>query len=45
MLNRLSNESPGKREVKMMFFKDDTEAIDYYRRGFQLAKWSIRNGI
>lgn len=42
MLNRLSNLSPGKREVKMMFFKNQTEAIDYYRRGFQLAKWSIR---
>lgn len=42
MLNRLSNQSPGRREVKMMFFKSETEAIDYYRRGFQLAKWSIR---
>jgi hypothetical protein len=42
MLNRLSNQSPGKREVKMMFFKNNTEAIDYYRRGFQLAKWSIK---
>lgn len=42
MLNRLSNQSPGQREVKMMFFKNETEAIDYYRRGFQLAKWSIR---
>ncbi len=42
MLNRLSNRSPGKREVKMIFFKNDTEAVDYYRRGFQLAKWSIK---
>ena len=42
MLNRLSNQSPGKREVKMIFFKNSSEAIDYYRRGFQLAKWSIK---
>ena len=42
MLNRLSNQSPGRREVKMMFFKNNAEAIDYYRRGFQRAKWSIK---
>ncbi len=42
MLNRLSNKSPGGREVKMMFFKSKIEAIDYYRRGFERAKWSIK---
>jgi hypothetical protein len=41
MLNRLSNQSPGRREVKMLFFRNQTEAIDYYRRGFQLAKRNI----
>lgn len=42
MLNRLSNQSPGRREVKMLFFKTEIEAVDYYRRGFQLAKRSMR---
>lgn len=41
MLNRLSNQSPGRREVKILFFKNITEALDYYRRGFQIAKRSI----
>jgi hypothetical protein len=38
MLNRLSNVSPGRREVKMMYFKNRDEAIDYYQRGFRYAK-------
>jgi hypothetical protein len=38
MLNQLSGPEIGHREVKMMFFKDETEMIDYYRRGFTNAK-------
>lgn len=38
MLNRLSGPEIGHREVKMMYFKDETEMIDYYRRGFTDAK-------
>jgi hypothetical protein len=43
MLNRLSNESPGQREVKVMYFKDETEALDYYKRGFTIAKRKVNN--
>lgn len=42
MLNRLSNKSPGRRDVKMLYFKNETEAIDYYRRGFDIAKRSLK---
>jgi hypothetical protein len=41
ILNRLSNRSPGKREVKMMYFKDRTEAVDYYKRGFAIAQRKV----
>ncbi len=38
MLNKLSGPELGYREVKMLFFKNETEMIDYYRRGFTDAK-------
>jgi hypothetical protein len=38
MLNRLSNQSPGRREVKIMYFKDEIEAVDYYSRGFEMGQ-------
>ncbi|NIB42109.1 hypothetical protein HBA55_21060 [Pseudomaricurvus alkylphenolicus] len=43
--NNYSNESVGYRQVNMMFFKNQTEAIDYYVRGFRLAKRAIRDGL
>jgi hypothetical protein len=42
MLNRLSNQSPGSREVKMFFFKNRDEAHDYYLRGFLAAQRRVR---
>lgn len=41
LLNKLSNQSPGRREVKIMYFRNTTEAIDYYQRGFKIAKRKI----
>lgn len=41
MLNKLSGPEVGYREVKMMYFKNDIELIDYYRRGFTEAKRGI----
>jgi len=41
MLNKLSGPEIGHREVKMMYFKDESEMIDYYRRGFTEAKRGI----
>lgn len=41
MLNHLSGPELGYREVKMMYFKNQTEMIDYYRRGFEEAKRGI----
>lgn len=41
MLNKLSGPEIGYREVKMMYFKNDVEMIDYYRRGFTEAKRGI----
>jgi hypothetical protein len=41
MLNRLSGPELGYREVKMMYFKNQTEMIDYYRRGFEAGKRGI----
>lgn len=38
MLNKISGPEIGYREVKMMYFKNETETIDYYRRGFACAK-------
>jgi hypothetical protein len=42
MTNRLSNGSPGRREVRMMYFKNETEAIDYYKRGFYAAQGKVK---
>jgi hypothetical protein len=41
MLNKLSGPEIGFREVKMMYFKNETEMIDYYQRGFTEVKRSI----
>lgn len=41
MLNKLSGPDVGYREVKMMFFRNDIEMIDYYRRGFADAKRKV----
>lgn len=41
-LNRLSNEAVGYRRVTMFFFRNWTEAVDYYKRGFQIAKGRLR---
>jgi hypothetical protein len=41
LLDSLSDRSVGFLKVKMMFFKNDTEAVDYYARGFWLAKKGI----
>lgn len=41
MLNRLSNRSPGRREVKLLYFKNSGEALDYYKRGFALAQKKV----
>jgi hypothetical protein len=40
-LNRLSNRSPAQREVKMMYFKEHAEAVDYYKRGFEIARRKV----
>lgn len=36
--NKYSNETVGYRSVNMMYFKNTDEALDYYVRGFLLAK-------
>ena len=41
MLSKLSGPDVGYREVKMFYFKNETELIDYYRRGFIDAKRSL----
>lgn len=38
ILSKLSGPEVGYREVKMLYFKNETEMIDYYRRGFTDAK-------
>jgi hypothetical protein len=38
LLNMLSDASVGHRDVKMLFFKSTEEAVDYYARGFVIAK-------
>lgn len=43
--NKYSNKYVGYRAVNMMYFKNKVEAIDYYVRGFRLAKGAISNGI
>jgi hypothetical protein len=42
LLNELSDASVGYLSVKLMFFKNLLEAIDYYRRGFIIAKAKLR---
>jgi hypothetical protein len=41
LLNKLSNKEVGYRPVKMLFFKNEAEAIDYYKRGFIGAKVKV----
>jgi len=41
MLNKLSGPEIGFREVKMLYFKNEVEMIDYYRRGFTEVKRGI----
>lgn len=41
MLNKLSGPEIGYRDVKMMYFKNEAEVIDYYCRGFTEAKRGI----
>jgi hypothetical protein len=43
--NKYSNRHVGYRAVNMMYFKNKVEAIDYYVRGFRLAKGAINDGI
>lgn len=43
--NKYSNKIVGYRKVNMMYFKNTTEAIDYYARGFRLARGRIQYGI
>ena len=46
ILNRLRDKSIDFKPVKMLFFKNNDEAIDYYKRGFLLAKRKVeRNEI
>lgn len=40
-LGKLSSPEVGYRDVKMYFFRNETEMIDYYRRGFVLARRSL----
>lgn len=42
LLNQLSGPLVGYREVKMYFFKNMDEAVDYYKRGIMLAKKELR---
>lgn len=41
-LNALSDDSVRFLKVKMMFFKNTDEAVDYYARGFRLARSKIQ---
>lgn len=36
--NNYSNEAVGFRKINMMYFKNQDETLDYYKRGFVLAK-------
>src|SRR4029079_19549958 len=38
ILNKFRNQSVKFKPIKMLFFKNQLEAIDYYKRGFVLAK-------
>ncbi len=41
LLNSLSDKAVRFLRVKMLFFKNDNEAVDYYARGFWIAKKGI----
>jgi hypothetical protein len=41
ILNQLRDESVDFKPVKILFFKNKVEAIDYYKRGFRLAKRKV----
>ncbi len=41
-LNKLSDAAVDYRRVTMLFFRNWTEAVDYYKRGFQIAKGRLR---
>jgi len=41
-LNRLSDVTVNYLRVKMLFFKNLTEAVDYYSRGFSLARRALK---
>lgn len=43
--NRYSNGQVGFRTVNMMYFKNTEEVVDYYVRGFRLARKAKKNGI
>lgn len=44
--NGYSTSEIGYRSVNMMYFKNEAEAIDYYVRGFRLAKMrGVKNGV
>lgn len=43
--NKYANAFVKYRSVNMMYFKNEVEAIDYYVRGFRLAKGAINNGL
>lgn len=41
ILNQLRDESVNFKPIKILFFKSEVEAIDYYKRGFLLAKRKV----
>jgi hypothetical protein len=43
--DRYANQHVKYRTVNMMYFKNHEEAVDYYVRGFRLAKEAIKDGI
>ena len=45
-LNQLQDESVNFKPIKMLFFKNQIEAIDYYKRGFRIAQRKVeRNEV
>lgn len=45
ILNKLSGSDVGYRQVNIMYFRNMTEAVDYYQRGFSLARRRIQDEI
>lgn len=45
MLNKLSTKELAYREVKMLYFRNSVELIDYYKRGFSAARRKIQDEI